>query len=171
VRQIVLDTETTGISHRLGDRIIEIGCIELQSGQRTGGQFHCYLDPQRRIHPAAQAVHGISSSFLRGKPLFSDIAAELLEYLDGAELIIHNATFDVGFLNAEFARSGHGDGLIHQRCRVFDTLRAARSRHPRLPNTLDALCDRYGIDRSSRTLHGALLDAEILAEVYWALTG
>lgn len=170
MRQIVLDTETTGISHRQGDRVIEIGCIELRDGQRTGSHFHCYLDPGRRIHPRAQAVHGISNSFLRGKPVFAEIALELLTYLDGAELIIHNAPFDVGFLNAEFERLGHGNALIHERCSIFDTLRAARSRHPHLPNTLDALCDRYGIDRSGRGLHGALVDAEILVEVYWALS-
>lgn len=173
MRQIVLDTETTGLEPAEGHRIIEIGCVELVERRLTGRNFHRYLQPDREIDTGAAEVHGISNDFLAGKPRFADVAGELLAYCQGAELIIHNAPFDVGFLNHEL-RLLHGDDgapAIDAICAVTDTLVLARQMHPGQRNSLDALCKRYEIDDSRRDLHGALLDAEILAEVYLAMTG
>ncbi len=168
LREIVLDTETTGTDAGAGDRVIEIGCVELLNHIPTGKSFHCYLNPQRAVHPGALAVHGLSNEFLADKPLFADKAEEFLDFIGDARLVIHNAAFDVGFLNAEFARLGIPP---LQPARVLDTLPMARRKHPGAPASLDALCSRYGIDNSRRTKHGALLDAEILAEVYIELLG
>ncbi len=170
MRQIVLDTETTGLEPEQGHRIIEIGCVELRERRLTGNNFHVYLQPDREIDAAAIEVHGITNEFLADKPRFADIAADLLDYLEGAELVIHNAPFDVGFLDAELARLD-GLGVIAERCAVLDTLLLARKKHPGQRNTLDALCGRYDVDNSRRDKHGALLDAEILADVYLAMTG
>lgn len=170
MRQIVLDTETTGIGHELGHRIIEIGCVELQDRKLTGNHFHVYLNPQRAVDEGAFRVHGISTEFLQDKPLFKDIADEFMRFVEGTELIIHNAPFDMGFLNAELALI-NWPVLLKDYCTVFDTLVLAREKHPGQRNSLDALCKRYEIDNSNRTLHGALLDAEILASVYLAMTG
>ena len=169
-RQIVLDTETTGLELSQGHRIIEIGCIELVSRRVSANEFHHYLNPEREIDAGALAVHGITREFLLEKPRFADIAASLLEYLRGAELIIHNAEFDVGFLNAELARAGLTE-RIDTLCRVTDTWQLAKKLHPGQKNSLDALCKRYGIDNSGRELHGARLDARLLAEAYLAMTG
>jgi DNA polymerase-3 subunit epsilon len=172
MRQVVLDTETTGLSPSEGHRVIEIGAVELLNRRLTGKHFHHYLQPDRQIDPGAEAVHGISNEFLADKPRFGDVAAEFLEFVAGAELIIHNAAFDVGFLNAELARLENGDvERIDALCSVLDTLPMARRMHPGQRNTLDALCRRYGVDNSGRSLHGALLDAQILADVYLAMTG
>ena len=168
-RQIILDTETTGLSARLGDRIIEVGCIEMVNRRFTGSNWHRYLNPERKIEEGAKAVHGIADEFLLDKPKFSEVAGELMEYLAGAELIIHNAAFDVEFLDAELARLGMPLLSAHG-ISVTDTLRIARELHPGKRNSLDALCDRYEISNAHRTLHGALLDAELLAEVYLAMT-
>lgn len=169
MRQIVLDTETTGLEHRLGHRIIEIGGVEINNRHLTNRHFHYYLNPEREIDEGAQAVHGISLEFLQDKPRFAEIAAEFLDFVRGAELIIHNAPFDVGFLNAELARLDMEP--IESVCSaILDTLRMAKERFPGKRNSLDALCERYSIDNSKRTLHGALLDAEILAEVYIVMT-
>jgi len=169
MRQIFLDTETTGLEHKLGHRIIEIGCVEMNSRRLTHRHFHRYVNPEREIDAGALAVHGISSDFLQDKPRFADIAAEFLDFVRGADLIIHNAAFDIGFINAELARVDRAP--IHTVCRsVHDTLRMAKDLHPGKKNNLNALCERYGVDNSRRTLHGALLDAEILAEVYVAMT-
>ncbi len=169
MRQIVLDTETTGLDPALGHRVIEIAAVEMVNRRLTGNHFHRYLNPERDIDAGALQVHGISAEFLQDKPRFRDIVEEFVTYLDGAELIIHNASFDVGFLNHEFGLlecSG-----IHQYCpSVVDTLRMAKELHPGQRNNLDALCKRYQVDNSARTLHGALLDAELLAEVYLAMT-
>lgn len=168
MREIIFDTETTGLSAR-EDRIIEFGGIELINRFPTGRSFHHYINPQgRAVHPDAQAVHGISDADLLDKPSFADLAGELSEFLDGAMLIAHNASFDIGFLDAEFSRIGMPsiDPAV-----VIDTLAMARRKHPMGPNTLDALCRRYGIDNSHRTKHGALLDSELLAEVYIELIG
>lgn len=170
-RQIVLDTETTGLEVSQGHKIIEIGCVELINRRITGRHFHQYVHPQREIDAGAMEVHGITLEFLAGKPNFSQVAAEFIEFIDGAELIIHNAAFDVGFLDAELCALENFDKKIAQICDVIDTLQMARHKHPGQRNNLDALCQRYEIDNSSRTLHGALLDAEILAEVYLAMTG
>lgn len=170
MRQIVLDTETTGLEPQLDHRIIEIGCIELVDRRPTGRVLHRYLNPDREIDAGAIEVHGLTNEFLADKPRFADIADELVEFLRGAELVIHNAPFDVGFLNAEFARLGR-HGTVADHCTVLDTLEMARARHPGQRNNLDALCKRYMVDNSQRTLHGALLDAEILADVYLAMTG
>lgn len=170
MRQVVLDTETTGIGHELGHRIIEIGCVELQDRKLTGKHFHVYLNPQREVDEGAFRVHGISTEFLQDKPLFKDIADEFMHFVQGAELIIHNAPFDMGFLNAELALL-NWPVLLNECCTVCDTLVLAREKHPGQRNSLDALCKRYEIDNSNRTLHGALLDAEILASVYLAMTG
>jgi len=171
-RQIVLDTETTGLEPEQGHRIIEIGCVELIDRRPSGRNFHQYLQPDREIDARAVEVHGITNAFLVDKPRFGDIAADLLEYLKGAELIIHNAPFDTGFLNAELARVGPGEPVrIETCCTVTDTLVLARRLHPGQRNSLDALCTRYRIDNSHREKHGALLDAEILADVYLAMTG
>lgn len=169
-RQIVLDTETTGISPQAGHRIIEIGCVELIQRQLTGQHYHVYLNPDRDIEEAAFRVHGISSDFLKDKPRFSDIADDFLAFIQDAELIIHNAAFDVGFLNAELARI-NPKFKLEQYSTVFDTLLFAREKHRGARNNLDALCKRYHIENTHRTLHGALLDAEILAHVYLAMTG
>lgn len=170
MRQIVLDTETTGLEHAQGHRLIEIGCVELFNRKLTGRHFHRYINPQREIDAGAIEVHGITNEMLADKPLFAHIVEELLEFIRDAELIIHNAPFDIGFLNAELALLGHAD-RIDQICTVIDTLVMARQRHPGQKNNLDALCGRYGVDNSQRELHGALLDAEILADVYLAMTG
>ncbi|ARG98873.1 DNA polymerase III subunit epsilon [Legionella micdadei] len=170
MRQIVLDTETTGIGPELGHRIIEIGCVELVDRRLTNNHFHVYLNPQRLVDEGAFRVHGISTEFLQDKPLFKEIANELIEFIDGAELIIHNAPFDIGFLDAEL-KLINASFEIRTRCSVIDTLVLAKEKHPGQRNNLDALCKRYEIDNSNRTLHGALLDAEILASVYLAMTG
>ncbi|MFZ4535553.1 DNA polymerase III subunit epsilon [Propionivibrio sp.] len=169
MRHIFLDTETTGLEHKLGHRIIEIGCVEMRSRRLTKRHFHRYLNPDRDIDAGALAVHGISLEFLQDKAHFADIAAEFLDFVRGAELIIHNAPFDIGFLNAELALLDMApiDTVCHH---VHDTLRMAKDLHPGKKNNLNALCERYGVNNSHRTLHGALLDAEILAEVYVAMT-
>ena len=169
MRQIVLDTETTGRSAEGGDRIIEIGCVELVARKLTGNNRHFYLNPERESHEDALKVHGISADFLRDKPKFDSVAQELMEYLTGAEIIIHNAAFDVAFLNKELELAGRP--LFHTvAAKVTDTLSMAKEMYPGKRNSLDALCDRLGVDNSSRTLHGALLDAELLADVYINLT-
>jgi DNA polymerase-3 subunit epsilon len=171
MRQIVLDTETTGLDPGLGHRVIEIGCVELQNRRHTGRTFHRYLNPEREIDEGALAVHGISRADLGEQPLFGAIADELMDFIGGAELVIHNAAFDVAFLNAELARLPGETRLIAQACEVLDTLSLARELHPGQRNSLDALCKRYDVDNSRRELHGALLDARILADVYLAMTG
>ncbi len=169
MRQIVLDTETTGLSAQNGDRIIEIGCVELLHRKLTGNNLHFYVNPERDSHEDALKVHGISNEFLRDKPKFAQIAGELLDYLQGAELIIHNAPFDIGFLNKELERLGRPP--MHSAIEaVTDTLVMAKDMFPGKRNGLDALCDRLGVDNASRTLHGALLDAELLADVYINMT-
>ncbi|MGZ5787292.1 MAG: DNA polymerase III subunit epsilon [Ramlibacter sp.] len=169
MRQIVLDTETTGLSAEGGDRIIEIGCVELVARKLTGNNKHFYLNPERDSHEDALKVHGISNEFLRDKPKFAAVADELVEYLSGAEIIIHNAAFDVSFLNKELELLGRA-GFTTFVAQVTDTLAMAKEMYPGKRNSLDALCDRLGVDNSSRTLHGALLDAELLADVYINLT-
>ncbi|MGI9329303.1 MAG: DNA polymerase III subunit epsilon [Gammaproteobacteria bacterium] len=170
MRQVVLDTETTGLEYEKGHRIIEIGCVELLNRRRTGNHFHRYINPQREIDPAAAEVHGITSDQLADKPVFDAVAESLLEFIDGAELIIHNADFDAGFLNHELHLMDQ-EQRIEDRCSVIDSLVLARELHPGQRNSLDALCRRYFIDNSSRDLHGALLDAQLLADVYLAMTG
>jgi DNA polymerase III subunit epsilon len=169
MRQIVLDIENTSLSPQDGDRIIEIGCVELLNRKLTGNNRHFYLNPERDIHEDALRVHGISLEFLADKPKFAVVASDLLDYLQGAELIIHNAPFDIGFLDEEFRRLGHGPtrALVGN---VVDTLVMAKQLYPGKRNGLDALCERLGVDNSGRTLHGALLDAELLADVYISLT-
>ncbi len=168
-RQVVLDTETTGLNAKQGDRVIEIGCVELRSRGLTGNDWHRYVNPERESADGALAVHGLDDEFLRDKPKFADIAAEFAEYVRGAELIIHNAGFDVEFLDLELERAGLEP--VGKLCSgVFDTLKLARELHPGKRSSLDALCERYGVDNSHRTLHGALLDARLLAEVYLAMT-
>ena len=169
-RQVVLDTETTGLDPAQGHRVIEIGCIELRNRRQTEQRFHTYLRPERAIDEGAIRVHGLTNEFLADQPRFAEIAEQFLEFVRGAELIIHNAPFDLGFLNHELQRCGRGQSALEQLCTVEDTLLLARQRHPGQRNNLDALCKRYGIDNSQRTLHGALLDAEILADVYLAMT-
>ncbi len=171
MRQIVLDTETTGLEPKQGHRIIEIGCVELIDRRLTGNNFHQYLQPDREIDDAAVEVHGITMEFLADKPRFEDVADDFVRYVEGAELIIHNAPFDVGFLNAELERAGWGAGALERLCRITDTLAMARKKHPGQRNSLDALCRRYEIDNSQRQLHGALLDSEILADLYLVMTG
>jgi DNA polymerase-3 subunit epsilon len=169
LRQVVLDTETTGLDFRLGDRVIEIGCVELLNRKLTGQRFHRYINPEREVEAGALAVHGLSNEFLQDKPRFDEVVAEFLDFVQGAELVIHNAAFDVGFLNNELALQQRTP--LEQACtNVVDTLKMARELHPGRRNSLDALCERYAIDNSGRTLHGALLDAELLAEVYLAMT-
>ncbi|GAB3434633.1 DNA polymerase III subunit epsilon [Massilia solisilvae] len=169
MRQIVLDTETTGLNPRTGDRIIEIGCVEIFNRKLTGNNFHRYINPERDSDEAALAVHGLTTEFLSDKPRFHEIVEELREYVRGAEIIIHNAPFDLGFLNHEFARLGLPEFIEH--CTgVIDTLVHAKELHPGKRNSLDALCDRYGISNAHRKLHGALLDSELLADVYLAMT-
>jgi DNA polymerase-3 subunit epsilon len=169
VRQIVLDTETTGLELSEGHRVIEIGCVELLHRRPSGRTWHRYVRPEREVESGALAVHGITNEFLASQPRFVEIAGEFLEFIAGAELVIHNAPFDVGFLDAELARAEAG--TIAGRCTVLDTLTLARSMHPGQRNSLDALCRRYGVDNSRRDLHGALLDARILADVYLAMSG
>lgn len=171
VRQIVLDTETTGLDPEQGHRIIEIGCVELINRKQTENHFHQYINPHREIDQGAFEVHGISSEFLADKPEFSAIADDFVAFLKGAELVIHNAPFDLGFINAELAMLNKEVGRIEDYCEVVDTLVNARQLHPGQRNDLNSLCGRYEIDNSQRELHGALLDAEILAEVYLAMTG
>lgn len=169
MRQIILDTETTGLEFKLGDRVIEIGCVELVGRKLTQRRFHSYLNPERAIDLGAQAVHGLTSEFLQDKPKFAEIVSDFEDYVRGAELVIHNASFDVGFINNELALLGR-EPLAQICTGVIDTLRLARELHPGRKNSLNALCERYDIDNSGRTLHGALLDAELLAEVYLAMT-
>jgi len=169
MRQIVLDTETTGLNPRTGDRIIEIGCVELINRRLTGNNFHRYLNPERDSDPGALAVHGLTTEFLRDKPKFAEVAAALCSFVGDAEIVIHNAPFDVGFLDAELARLGLAKFSTHV-LSVTDTLQQAKELHPGKRNSLDALCDRYGISNAHRTLHGALLDAELLADVFLAMT-
>ena len=168
-RQIVLDTETTGLSAESGDRIIEIGCVELLNRKLTGNNLHFYLNPERDSHEDALRVHGLTTEFLRDKPKFAEVAEEILRYLEGAEIIIHNAAFDIGFLDKELERLGKPvfTSFVSE---VTDTLAMAKQLYPGKRNSLDALCDRLGVDNSGRTLHGALLDAELLADVYINLT-
>ncbi|MGX9982008.1 DNA polymerase III subunit epsilon [Methylobacterium fujisawaense] len=170
IREIVLDTETTSTDAKV-DRIIEVGCVELVNHTQTGRTFHRYINPQRAVHPDALAVHGLTDAFLSDKPLFAAIATDLLAFIGDGTLVIHNAPFDVGFLNAEFARLPAPQPPTIQLDAVVDTLLIARRKHAGAANNLDALCTRYGIDRSRRTKHGALLDAQILAEVYVELLG
>jgi len=171
VRQVVLDTETTGLEPSQGHRIIEIGCVELVNRRLTHNRFHQYLQPDREIDAGAVEVHGITNDKLADQPRFADVVEEFLAFIRGAELIIHNAPFDVGFINHELALLGGRHGTLSDHCTVHDTLSHARRLHPGQRNSLDALCKRYTIDNSHRELHGALLDAEILAEVYLAMTG
>jgi len=170
-RQIVLDTETTGLSHDQGHRIIEIGCVELLDRKLTGNNYHQYIQPDRLIDEEAIEVHGITNEFLKDKPRFSNIVDDFIQYIKGAELVIHNAPFDVGFLNAELNKLDKKYEAVDVSCKIKDSLLMARSKYPGQKNNLDALCRRLGIDNSKRELHGALLDAEILAEVYLSMTG
>lgn len=171
MRQIILDTETSGLEVSAGHRVIEIGCVEIVNRKLTGRHFHRYLNPERDIDPGAFGVHGLSRERLAREPRFAEVAVEFMDFVAGAELVIHNAAFDVGFLNAEIARLPGENPPLDNLCRVLDTLALAREMHPGQRNNLDALCKRYGVDNSSRDLHGALLDARILAEVYLAMTG
>lgn len=171
MRQIVLDTETTGLEPAEGHRVIEIGCVELMDRRLTRNNFHRYLQPDREIERDAREVHGITDEFLRDKPRFADIAEDFVAYVRGAELVIHNAPFDVGFLNHELSLWNEGAPPIDALCGIVDTLVMARNLHPGQRNSLDALCKRFGVDNTRRDLHGALLDAEILADVYLAMTG
>lgn len=170
VRQVVLDTETTGLSWEKGNRVVEIGCIELLERRPTGRNFHCYLNPDREFEQGAQEVTGLTVEFLADKPRFADVVDEFLVFIQGAELIIHNAAFDVGFLNAELTRLAAGHGRIQEHCTIEDSLLLARQRFPGQRNSLDALCKRLGVDNSHRQLHGALLDAQLLTDAYLALT-
>jgi DNA polymerase-3 subunit epsilon len=170
MRQVVLDTETTGLSWEKGNRVVEIGCVELVERRPTGRTFQRYLDPECDFEPGAQEVTGLTREFLAGKPKFADVVEEFLAFIDGAELVIHNAAFDLGFLDAELARVGAGHAPLRERCGVEDSLELARQRFPGQRNSLDALCRRLGVDNSHRQLHGALLDAQLLAEAYLALT-
>ena len=169
MRQVVLDTETTGLEWKKGNRVVEIGCVELVERRPTGRSFHCYLNPDREFEPGAQEVTGLTLEFLADKPRFAEVADEFLAFVEGAELVIHNAAFDIGFLDAELARLD-GQGKLLDRCTVEDTLLLARQRFPGQRTSLDALCKRLGVDNSQRQLHGALLDAQILTDVYLALT-
>ena len=171
MRQIALDTETTGISTDEGHRIIEIGCIEIENRRITGNEFHCYLNPEREIDEGATRVHGLTLEKLSNEPLFKEVAKDFLNFVSGAELIIHNAAFDVGFLNKEISLLEWNESSIEDHALVMDTLKMAREMHPGKKNSLDALCTRYEIDRSMRQVHGALIDADLLAKVYLAMTG
>ncbi len=171
MRQIVLDTETTGLSPKEGHRMIEVGCLELVNRQLTGRKLHLYINPERAIDAGAAAVHGITEEFLQDKPIFSEIADELIEFIKDSELVIHNAPFDVGFLDHEFQGLKRNFKRIKDYCGIADTLVLARKKHPGQQVSLDALCRRYHIDNSNRDLHGALLDAELLAHVYLRMTG
>ena len=170
MRQIVLDTETTGLYADRGDRVVEIGCVELLERRPSGRTFHCYLNPDREFSAGAQEVTGLTLEFLADKPRFHEVAEEFLAFVEGAELVIHNAAFDIGFLDAELARLSPPGTPMRSRCTVEDTLLMARERYPGQRNSLDALCRRLGVDNAHRTLHGALLDAQLLAEVYLAMT-
>ncbi len=170
MRQIVLDTETTGLSWEKGNRVVEIGCVELVERRPTGRTFQRYLNPGREFEPGAQEVTGLTLEFLADKPKFADVAEDFLAFVDGAELVIHNAAFDLGFLDAELSRLGTGYGRLRERVTVQDSLLLARQRYPGQRNSLDALCRRLGVDNAHRQLHGALLDAQLLAEAYLALT-
>ncbi len=168
-RLVVLDTETTGLNARLGDRVVEIGCIEILDRRVTENRFHAYLNPERPSEEAAERIHGLTSEFLADKPKFSDVGRNFIDYVRGAEVVIHNAAFDVEFLNQELALAGLGK--LGEHClAITDTLARARELHPGKRNSLDALCERYGVDNSRRTFHGALLDASLLAEVYLAMS-
>lgn len=171
MRQIILDTETTGLEPTQGHKIIEIGCVEMINRKLTGNHFHVYLNPKREIDEGAIEVHGITNEFLEDKPLFKDVIDDFLEYVKGAELVIHNAPFDIGFLDSEMKSLTKSRGKMADYCTVLDTLVLARQMHPGQKNNLDALCKRYFIDNSHRDLHGALLDSEILADVYLGMTG
>lgn len=171
MRQIVLDTETTGLEPTQGHRIIEIGCVEIIDRRLTGNHYHQYLQPDREIDEGAIEVHGISNEFLQDKPRFADVVNDFMDFVRGAELVIHNAPFDVGFLNHELKLLDGVDGQIEANCTVLDTLALARKMHPGQKNNLDALCKRYDVNNAHRELHGALLDAEILADVYLLMTG
>ena len=170
MRQIILDTETTGLDPLQGHRIIEIGCVELENRKLSGNRYQCYLNPEREVDTAALEVNGISNEFLADKPVFAQIEAEFIDFVRGAELLIHNAPFDIGFLNNELRLSNAGNGQMEDLCTVLDTLVLARAKHPGQRNSLDALCKRYAVDNTQRQLHGALLDAEILADVYLMMT-
>lgn len=171
MRQIVLDTETTGLDPAQGHKVIEIGCVELVNRKLTGNHFHFYINPLREIEAAALEIHGITNTFLADKPLFADVAESFVEFVSGAELVIHNAPFDIGFLNHELAALKKSYKVMSEYCSVLDTLVMARKKHPGQKNNLDALCKRYMVDNTQRELHGALLDAEILADVYLMMTG
>lgn len=171
MRQIVLDTETTGLEPKDGHRVIEIGCVEMVDRRLTGNTYHQYINPEREVDEGALSVHGISNEFLADKPLFSEIVDDFLSFVNGGELVIHNAPFDVGFLNHEFALLPRIEKKLNEYCSVLDTLELAKKMHPGQRNNLDALCRRYGVDNTNRDLHGALLDSEILADVYLAMTG
>ena len=171
MRQVVLDTETTGLEPTQGHRIIEIGCVELVNRKLTGNHYQQYINPEREIDAGAFRVHGISEEFLRDKPVFAHIVDDFLDFVRDAELIIHNATFDIEFLDHELGRIGGGETRMEDVCQIVDSLTMARHKHPGQRNGLDALCRRYGVDNSQRTLHGALLDAEILADVFLAMSG
>ncbi len=171
MRKIELYTQTTGLEVSKGHRIIEIGCVELVNRKLTGNHYHRYINPQREIDQGAIEVHGITNDFLADKPAFETVAASFLEFVHGAELVIHNAPFDIGFLNSELQALGAGGERLEVLCAITDTLVMARTKHPGQRNSLDALCQRYRVDNSQRDLHGALLDAELLAEVYLAMTG
>ncbi|GMW05398.1 MAG: DNA polymerase III subunit epsilon [Gammaproteobacteria bacterium] len=171
MRQIVLDTETTGLEVEQGHRVIEIGCVELLHRRRTSRTYHRYLFPEREIDSAAEQVHGITREMLADKPRFREIAGDFLDFISGAELVIHNAEFDIGFLDNEFRLAGYAGPIVRERCSVIDTLALARQKHPGQRNSLDALCRRYGIDLSVRDYHGALLDAHLLASVFLEMTG
>lgn len=168
MREIVLDTETTGMDPEKGDRLVEIGCVELENSVPTGKVYHIYLNPEREVPAEAEAVHGLSTKFLRDKPLFAEVYTDFLAFLDGGRLVIHNAEFDIKFLNAELAAVGHPGFKLKD---VVDTLKIAREKFPGSPANLDALCRRFGVDNSGREYHGALLDSELLAEVYLELQG
>ena len=171
MRQVVLDTETTGLEASQGHRIIEIGCVELVNRKLTGNHYQQYINPEREIDAGAFRVHGITDEFLQDKPVFANIADDFLDFVRGAELIIHNAAFDIEFLNHELGRIGGGETRMEDVCQIVDSIAIARHKHPGQRNSLDALCRRYGVDNSQRTLHGALLDAEILADVFLAMSG
>ncbi len=171
MRQVVLDTETTGLEPSQGHRIIEIGCVELVGRKHTGRHFHAYVNPDREVDQGAMAVHGITNEYLADKPGFAEVCTDFIEFIRGAELIIHNAPFDVGFIDHEFRLLDSTLPEVGTFCQITDTLVMARGRHPGQRNNLDALCKRYGVDNSSRELHGALLDAEILADLYLVMTG
>lgn len=170
MRQVILDTETTGLEVRKGHRIIEIGCVELLERRPSGRTFHCYINPEREVDEGARAVHGIDNEFLRDKPRFAEIAAEFLAFVDGSEIIAHNASFDVGFLDAELRLLDPQLGKLSERAAILDTLALAREKFPGQKNNLDALCRRLGVDSRHRELHGALVDAWLLADVYLAMT-